>query len=258
MQLLIMRQDKPPHFKGDIVEIRASGTPFGGLEPDAFVLVEVPGVPMADYEQHRQSWYCEAGFNLVNQDLAQDGYRLRLYAVNANGALGAVTREQVESFITKWGGSVHSVGTNEVVFDIRIYDALVSEAFWEFDVSAVHFTELSYDQNTGIHRIQADYSATGKAPTYVERYVARRAANLKDVDDFIVVSHADSVLTYDVHRSVVRRLFEERIWYWSRRMVAKRRYHVPAAVVDYIVGQGGSIVTDVSTLANYIRDKATE
>jgi hypothetical protein len=46
MQLLIMKQTKGAHLKGDIVEIRATGTGFGGSEPDAFVLVEVPDVPM--------------------------------------------------------------------------------------------------------------------------------------------------------------------------------------------------------------------
>ncbi len=249
MQLLIMKADHPPHYKGDFVEVRASGSPFGGKEPEAFVLVEVPGVPMTDYEQYRRSWYCEVDFEVVNQDLAQDGFRLRMYATNNNGSLGAVTRADVEAFINSWGGTVHSFGANEVVFDICIFDALTSAAFWEINVSGVQFIETAYDQDTGIHRIEADYSAIGNNPTYVERRVAEMGLT--------VISHDNRVLTYDADRAVVRQNFERDLAEKSRRLIARRRYHVSETIVDYIIGQGGMVSTDLPTLAGYIQDKTT-
>lgn len=249
MQLLIMKEDRPPHFKGDIVEIRASGTPFGGREPEAFVLVEVPDLPMADFENHNRSWDLELGFEVVAQDQAQDGYRLRLYSANANNGLGEISRENVEAFINSWGGTVHSVATNEVIFDIRIYDALTSSAFWEIQTIAdnVVFSEISYDQATGIHRIQADYTALQNNPTYVERYVS--GMNLT------IVSHADRILVYDAARSVVRAAFQNDMKEKSRRRVARRRYCVGSGVVDYVVNQGGVAQTDRATLESYIQDK---
>lgn len=250
MQLLIMKQDRKNHYKGDIVEIRATDTPFGGKEPEAFVLVEVPDVPMTDFEDKHLAWRREIAYEIVGQDQAQDGYRLRLYAENANAGVGDITKDEVERFIQAWGGTVHSFGPNEVVFDIRIYDALVSRGFWEIDVSNVVFNELGYDQNAGIHRIQADYSALGNNPTYVERYVRRMG--------LAIVSHAERVLVYDADRSIVRRAFEKDIAQKARTTVRRRRYHVSDAVVDYIIANGGYIVTDRATVEQYIKDKMTE
>lgn len=255
MQLLILRSDKPPHFKGDIVEIRATGAPFSGArEMEAYVVVEVPDVPMTDYEQYSRKWELTVGYEIVNQNQGQDAFRLRMFATDVNGSLGALTRENVETFINEWRGSVHSVAPNEVIFNITIYDALTSQAFWwidaDFDVSALQFAEIVYDQGTGIHRIAADYSAIGNNPTFVERYVNRLGLT--------IISHSNKVLTYDADRSVVRRLFEEQLADKVKRQVARRRYHVTAAVVDAIVSQGGTVTTDEPTMLGYIRDKATD
>src|SRR6056297_356629 len=145
MQLLIMKQDKPPHYKGDIVEVRASGTPFGGKEPDAFVLVEVPNVPMADFEGYNLSWEREIAFDVVASDPAQDGFRLRLYSATENTGAGAITKDEIDSFIEAWGGTIVDYAANEVRFDITIYGALTSAAFWEIPTIAenVIFSELS-------------------------------------------------------------------------------------------------------------------
>ena len=252
MQLLIMKQDRPPHYKGDVVEVRATGAPFGGKEPEAFVLVEVPDVPMADFEGYNLAWQREIDFEVVASDPAQDGFRLRLFSSTENAGAGAITKEEVDSFITAWGGTIVSYGANEVVFDITIYSALTSPAFWELPNIAenVVFSELSYDQATGVHRIQADYSALGNNPTYVERYVRRMGLT--------IVSHQDKILTYDADRATVREAFQEDLKEKGRKRVARRRYHIGTDVVDTIIGNGGTYTTDKATLLNYIRDKVTE
>lgn len=250
MQLLIMKDDRPPHYKGDIVEVRASGTPFGGREPEAFVLVEVPDVPMTAYEHYNNAWERIIDFSIVAQDAAQDGYRIRLFSTLTAGELGVITKDHVEAFIASWGGSVYSWASNEVVFDIRIYDALVSTAFWEIDISNVVFSELSYDQGTGIHRIQANYNALGNNPTYIERYV--RGKNLN------IISHADKVLVYDADRNIVRDHFQNDIKEKSKSTIVRRRYYVNPGVVDFIIPQGGRITTDEATMLSYLRDKVTD
>ena len=252
MQLLIMKQDRPPHFKGDIVEIRASGTPFGGREPESYVMVEVPDVPMTDFEHHNMSWEREIEFEVVGSDPAIDGFRLRLFSITNNGALGAIAREDVEAFITSWGGSLVSYAANEVIFDLTIYGALTSGAFWEIPnmADSIVFTEVSYDQANGVHRIQADYTARDNNPTYVERYVKRMGLT--------IVSHSNKILTYDADRSTVRDAFQKDLKEKSKKQVARRRYHLTSAVVDTIIGAGGTYTTDMATLLNYIQDKVTE
>lgn len=253
MQLIALKEDRNVHKKGDIIEKRASGTPFTGNEPNVFVMVEIPE-PMNALDicpgYSGDKWKRSVEFEVVNQDLSQDGFRIRLYSATANNGQGEITKAEVENFINNWGGTVHSFGTNEVVFDIRIYDALVSEAFWEIDLSNVNFSEVSYDQNTGIHRIEADYSATANSPNYVEAYVEGKGLT--------IVSHADKVLTYDADRSVVKKAFQDDIYAKTRTTIARRRYYFGGGVIDTIVANGGTMTTDLATLQSYIRDKQAE
>src|SRR6056297_2051165 len=104
MQLLIMKQDRGTHAKGDIVEIRATGTPFAGAEPASFVLVEVDNIPMTDFRNFNRSWERAIDFEVVGSDAEQDGFRLRLYSTNANGVQGAITKDEIQTFIENWGG----------------------------------------------------------------------------------------------------------------------------------------------------------
>ena len=247
MQILGCKFDMGNHTKGDIIEIRASGSPFSGKEPEKFFLVEVPEVPMDDFLDYTKSWERLLDFEVVAQDLSIDGFRLKLFSALTNGAAGIITKAEVEAFIQSWNGAVFSWGANEVVFDIAIYNALISPAFWEFDVSGVVFSELSYVQATGVHTIQMDYSAIDKNPTYAESYVRSKGLT--------ITYHDQKILRYEATRTIARSIFQDDLKEKSRKAVTRRRYYLASAVVDYIVGQGGTITTDKATLLNYINDK---
>jgi hypothetical protein len=248
MQLLIMKYDKGTHTKGDIVEIRASSTGFGGLEPVTFVLAEVPDLPMADYKDKSSAWERLIDFSVSGQDLSVDGYRLKLFSTLVAGTSGIITREEVEAFINSWGGVVFSVAVNEVLFDITIFDALTSKPFWDGrDISQILFSEISYDQETGIHQIQADYSALENNPTYIETVIANKGMT--------VTSHNEKIITFEGDRETARNEFQKDIKEKSKKLVERRRYYVNPGVVDYIINQGGSIVTSKATLDTYIKDK---
>ena len=251
MQLLIMKQDRGVHTKGDIVEVRATGTPFTGREPDRFVMVEEPDTPMAEYLHYNGSWERIIDYGIVASNLVVDGFRLRLFSPLVDSSLkGAITRAEVERFIQSWNGTVFSVSPNEVVFDLLIYDALKSAAFWEVDITGVIFTETSYAQATGIHTVEIDYNAIGNNPTYVEKYVIKKGAT--------VVSHSGKVLTAEFTRADVRAEFEEDIRQKARRQIEKRRYRVPSGVVDAVIANGGTMTPDITTLVSWIEDKTAD
>lgn len=249
MQLLIARETGGPVTKGDIVEVRATGAPLGSAEAAAFCLVEVPDATLAQWQQYQQRWATDIDWAVVGSDPAIDGYRIRLTSTSANvsATSGLITRDAVEQFIAEWNGAVVSVAANDVRFDITIADALRSRAFWDRDLTGVVFTELNYDQATGVHRMQADYSALGANPTAVERQVLHRGC--------AVVSNTGTVITFEADRSAVRDRFIADIQHRGRRPVAHCQYYVGAGVVDYIVGQGGTITTDAATAASYVRSK---
>ena len=250
MQLLIMKDDRPPHYKGDIIEIRATGSPWVGLEPDDFIMVEVPGLPVAAFDDKSDPWQQSLAFEVVSRD-NMDVYRLRVYSDNTNGMVGAVARDKVEAFISSWGGTIVSVGPNEVVFDLAVYDALTSNEFWEFDISGVVFEVQDYDSATGVFRISADYSGTAiNNTTYVERRAMRQGVT--------VVSHADKVLIFEATSSEIVDRIRDFIRNKAETRNARRRYYFSEAVVDHIVSLGGTITTDVATVESYIKDKMAD
>jgi hypothetical protein len=252
MQLLILKQDNPAktHLKGDVVEVRATGSDYGGRLPESFVVVEVPDLPMKDWHQYTVAWDRKVEFEVVSHDPVTDQYRIRLYSTTANAGYGEITKEGVEQYIQNWNGTVVSWGINEVVWDVQIFNALISHAFWETDISQIVFSEVSYDEATGLHRIAADYSATGKGPTAVERYV--------DGMGLTIVSHAEKVLTYDADSGVCAQILKRQINKRIEQRVARRRFHIADSTVDWIIGQGGFVTTDRPTLEGYLKDKVTE
>lgn len=251
MQLIFLKANNNTGFlqKGDCIEVRASSTLFTGKEPDKFVMVDVAGVPMLNYEGYMKAWERLIDYEEINQNLSIDGFRIRLYSplISSLGD-GKITKDEVEPFINNWGGTVYSFGENEVVFDILIFDALKSVNFWEVDIANVIFTETNYNQTIGIHSVQIDYSGIGNNPTYIEKYVERKGA--------VIIDNANKVMNIEIHRSVVRNEFESDIRNKAKKIIKGRRYYIENGVVDYIIGQGGTLTTDLTTLLGYLQDKA--
>jgi hypothetical protein len=118
------------------------------------------------------------------------------------------------------------------------------------DISQVVFSEISYDQTTGVHRVQADYSVIAPNPTSVERHVSRMGLT--------IISHGDRVLTYDADSSTCAAILKRQLQGYTRKIVARRRYHIAESVVDTIINNGGYMAVDESTMLNYVKDKASE
>lgn len=250
MQLIILKVNGTTQKKGDIIELRATSTPFGGSEPDTFVMVECPEPMDIDYGK---AWNLIIDYEIISSNPSIDEYRLRLFSTLVNSLnYGVITRDQVETFINNWGGTVFSFGTNEVIFDITIFDAIKSKSFWQKDTSGIVFIETNYDQGTGVHTIEADYSALSVSPTYIETLINNNGAT--------VTAHSDRVITFDIARSVVREAFELDIKTEVKKqnIIEQRRYYVNLGVVDFIIGQGGTYQTDFATLSGYIHDKVSD
>lgn len=248
-QLLILKLNRALGKRGDIVEIRASGTPFTGQEPNDFVLVDIFDATIKDFKNFHTQWKREITFEVVASDLSVDSFRLKLSAnKNVSGTVGKITKEEAESFILSWNGVVFSWGDNEVVFDINIIDALKSKAFWEISINGVVFTELSYVQPAGVHTIEADYSAISNNPTYVENYIEQKGG--------VIIAHTDTrLITFTVDRATVRNVFEKDINKNLEKPNAKFRYYIESPVVSLIESNNGRMSVSKAIAINYIKDK---
>lgn len=240
--------------KGDIVTTQVAGHPIGAAEqPPAFVRVRVPDMDWIAARQHAQAWVSSLGFAVVASDLSQDLHRIRLYNLTASASAGNLTRRQVERFIQSWGGAVVSEAANEVRFDISIYDAARSPAFLGYPQAAldqVDWSEVSYDQQSGEHVIEADY-AVRVNPNSLDTQIRSVGAE--------IVDHDAGVVRYRVTRAGLQSRFITDINDRGRVYVSTRsRYYLPESVVNHILNQGGMIEADRDAVESYVRDRRTD
>lgn len=252
MQLLIANSTRGGVEKGDICEIRASGTPFGGSEVDKYILVKVPDQPVSIAKNYRTKYKLEVSYEVLNRDLANDGYTIRMTGNgNISGTTG-LTREKIENFLESWGATNLQFAQNQVDFDITIMAAISSSGFWDIDIAGVTFNEVSYDELTGIHRVEINHSAIGNNPGYVELWVERRG--------FTVISHTEAgVITGDIESSVLVDAFKDDVRRNIDEVFAKYRYYIDPANVDTImINNGGVISVPLAVALGYINDKMND
>jgi len=177
--------------------------------------------------------------------------RMRIYTEVPGGANEyGLTRENVESWIDNWGGSVVSVATNEVVFDITVKAAFMSGGFWGTAplVAGVVLTELSYSQATGVHTVEIDASGSSIPIGQIKSLVNDSGAS--------IVSVNGSTAVVEFYRQPVREQFIRALQSALRKVVRPRRYAFSAGDVDTAVGLGGVVMLTHAQLTNKLLDKA--
>lgn len=193
-----------------------------------------------------QSWDREIDFATVNNNATIDGWRIRVFATNPGFSnLAGITQLMVENYLTKWNASVFSTTTNEVQFDVTIFEdgsqvpgAIQSEGFWDIDPVGVVFTEDSYVEGTGVHTVEADYSATSFEPENVEEKVTQRGGTVN--------SHSADVINFDINRTDVFQWFQDEVKQALEQTIYRRQFRVPEATVDTIATTGTEIVVNHS------------
>lgn len=243
--------------KGDIVEVRANGCNYGideGLPK--FVIVKIPEVTMAQVDHFRKPWYFKLDYEVLNHNVALDGYRIRAYSQEANSVKGHLTLAKVQWFLDRWNCVFQSAAANEVVFDLGVYQLGCSAGIFDRPPGAVEnviFHEISYDQGSGLHVIEADYSAKSWGSTPVERMV-------NSITDG-VVSHANKVIAYNLYRSTAVQAFKNDVIDKLHGKIKdnRTRYYVQPNIVDWVIANhSGIYTTDKDTALSYINDRASE
>jgi hypothetical protein len=191
-----------------------------------------------------QDWSRVIDFATVNNDPVIDGWRIRVFATNpgANNYAG-VTQSMVENYLTKWNAEVFSATANEVQFDVAIYEdgssnpgAIQSEGFWGIAPTGVVFSEDTYDQGTGDHTVEADYSVTSFTADQVANRVAERGGTIN--------SNTGGIINFTINRTDVFQHFQEEVRQALDQIIYRRQFRVAESTVDTIVSTG--IKTTVS------------
>ena len=199
-----------------------------------------------------QNWQNNIDWSVVNYVSALDEYRLNLFTTNPGLTnKGAVTRNQVENFLNNWNANVVSFTSNSVIFDVIVYNAIISNGFWEYiDAGNVIFNEVDYDELTHIHRVTADYSALDINPILLKQLAERRGAN--------IISNVSQVVTMDIARNDVVNVFKRDVKNNTEKLVYKRQFRIPKSTIDNIISQGGVVESTLAQLQGYLINRLDE
>jgi len=261
-EFIIMAADKdsanPTQYKkGDFVEVRANSSSYGLKEGlPTFIIVKVPEIAtMTVVNYLSKMWVQTFDYSVVNRNASIDGYRLRAFAEDVSASnLGGLTRDKVETFLTKWGCSIFSTASNEVVFDVLAFDAIKSQGFWEIreDKHALfQFSEDGYDEATGIHTIRIDYSASGMNPSFIETYIEGRGTTIILNSGLVIVFEITANIVFQHFKRVVKGALDGNI-------IRRRQYYLTSAAVDIVIDAGGTMTITQAQLMNYIQDRFEE
>jgi len=241
--------------KGSFSVIRDQPWNWGHMEalPD-YVQLVITDASRAQVSEYTRGWMTEYDYEVINHNVALDGYRIRLWSKYPNvSGQNVITKTQVENYLEGWNGIFQSASANEVVFDFGIYQCAISANFWGEWVLNVGFTEVSYDQGTGVHVIDADYSALAQAePSRVEGVVLGVGAE--------IISHdlENKIIRFSVDRSLVTSKLKADIHDVLSKRFEMRRYLIMESTVDAMIAQGGRVEKTKAEVLTYMRDRLTE
>lgn len=205
-------------------------------EVDAMIATTYSGISL------NQSWDRKIDFATVNNTGAIDGWRIRVFATNpgANDFAG-ITQDMVDNYMTKWNADVFSSSSNEVIFDVAIFEdgsqvpgAIQSEGFWGVFPTNIDFTETSYVEGTGVHTVEVDYSLASFDPENILNRIEERGG--------LISSDVGEVVTFTINRTDVFQWFQQEVKDALEQTVYRRQFRIPEATVDTIIATGTQII----------------
>lgn len=231
--------------KGCFVELMANGGGDGYGLPEWFVL-KIPDVPMKDFRAYFKRFERSIDYSVVSHDTVLDVYRLKVFNadVSASGN-GGITRADVEAFLNRWRATVVSIAANEVVFDFDVYEAIVSQGFWEPPVESFTFTKVGYDPGTGLYTVSAVY--TEGSPTYIENWIERAGGD--------VTAHTAGTVEFTMDRAIVLGLFKQFVKDMAETVVHKTQFYIQDGVTDAIIAAGGRMTVTKAQLLTYVKNR---
>ena len=232
---------------------------IGGKQvPPRFIQVEL--TDENDWQDAERTyckyWEREIDWEFVGHDYSTDGHRLKVFTkpelVSVSG-LNGLTRDKVEIFLNNWGAVVQSIGQNEVVFDAVILDAIESNGFWGGDVSLITWNEKDYDQGTGVHRVEANYSASamaGSSNERVEGIITDRGG--------AVTKHVANKVTFEISRTAVFSVFKADVKKKTEAPFSQRAFKILSQHVQMAIDNGGTLSVTRQQFAQYVYNRLND
>ena len=245
------------HQKGDLVAIIPGDRLPGSKETlPNFIWVNITNGNFNTHRTYWESWLSKLNWSRQSLNTSEDLWRVTLEMENVPPSnRGGLTKTNVDAKLADWNITTTQFAPNTVRFDTKVYDVGRSSAVLggtnQNALDQITWSETLYNETTGVHVINGDYSLT-----------AFTAEQVNDaLNEVEVISHNETtkVFEYEVTRTGLFENFQ----FWAEEVLenrlGKNRYKISESDVDTIVGLGGTIDrTQAQFLAALIDKIATE
>lgn len=251
----ITKDMRGSYKRGYIVQSFEDGTPHVESPTPPFVILKVPDVTLNEVQKYNEHWIRQIDYEVINQNLALDGWRIRVFTTNPSitdqgvGA-GKITRTMVENYLNKWNATVFTFADNSVTFNITIYNAIKSEGFWNVNASQIIFSEIAYNQSTGLHTVQIDYSGTSYTRDQVINKITRMNGTM--------ISDVSKVVQFTITRQIIFDAFKQDVKKKIESILYRRQYYLPSEFVTTIENNGRVHTITKTELLTLIHNRLIE
>ena len=225
-----------------------------------FVFLKIIDKTKEDVDAYIREWRRAIDYTVLARDVGLDGWRVEIKANNPNvSGKGHLTREMVENYLTSWNCPVVDFVNHGVRFDVKVGDVLRSSRFWERDTSLLVFNEIAYDQQTGLHTTEVNYSALPVPPgTPSMQAFEDRIRSIVEDKGGAVISNSGGVIVFNMHRDTVMDEFREDLMRAVRHVVCRRQIYLAPEAVDAIIANERYMEASAKEIARYVRSRMDE
>ena len=269
-RVLCRKEDNPvdpttlhAHQKGDVVSIidTAESPEYSQQELMHNVGITITTGTFSQIKAYEQRWYSDLVHQQQQLSVVDDIWQVALSMSNVGqNNYGALTKQQVEDYLTQhWNITPTEIKVNLIEFTEPVFEVAISPHMLGTTPRAVldniTFTQVAYNEETGVHDIKGDYSATQLNPDGVARAVSTF---------YEILSRDDSTkeIVFRAPRIIIFREFEEdaniRLANVDERengLLSINKMRIQEAHVDAIISAGGVVERTLAEAEAMLVDK---
>lgn len=223
-----------------------------GLPKFVIIKVDLDQTDIDTFQGFRKIWKDNFDYEILATRPAQGEYDVRIFetAAGASGqnAMTGAKLIRVRDYLIGWGCSNFAAATGGGSFTFNLWDAVRSQNFWNVPLTAMIglvFDLESYNSQTGIGRINIDYSLTQIKPEMVVQKIEERGGN--------VLSAGALNAVFEIERSDILTRFREDVKQRIEQVFMYQQYRIDQDTMDAAVAAGGTLtLTKAELLASIV------
>lgn len=221
-------------------------------DTNKMIFVKCPEIGESEAQNMTRPWWDDFEYEVIQNQPNLGRYLIEVRE-KVPGAAGQhnLTREKIESFLTRWNCYNLTFNNNSCRFVFDLDTAIRSVGFWQAVkvLSNSQISVLSYNGQTGFGDVEVRIlNSPMVTADDVLPWIADRGGEI------LTAEHP--VYTFRIHRAILRDRFKMDVRLAAQKPYRSRRYYVSSDTMAWIEAQGNGVtVTRAQLLANLL-DKA--